>query len=201
MRGMFLGATAFNDDISKWDVSSMQNMFGMFDDAVLFNGDISKWDVSRVTDMEGMFSGATAFKQTLCGAAWVHSTATKTYMFEGSSGSISPTVCATHESVSSVTPIIVATSQYVSRRPIPERELIVRTPTTTSVSTPVVTSAIGIMITCSKCGTFNKSGKVSCCAPGGSWFKSCGGSGNRNADHTWSAGVKACTCKLHTDTM
>jgi surface protein len=93
MDGMFCRATAFNGDISKWDVSSVEDMHGMFNAATSFTGDISKWDVSSVKDMDGMFNGATAFTQKLCTAAWVHSKAIKRLMFEGTSGSISPTVC------------------------------------------------------------------------------------------------------------
>ena len=90
---MFLSATAFNGDISGWDMRSVQNMFGMFYAATQFNGDISSWnvsncvimrrmfdrassfnqdlsswDVTKVADMESMFSSATAFNQDLC--AW-----------------------------------------------------------------------------------------------------------------------------------
>ena len=93
MSSMFLDATSFNSEISKWDVSSVTDMSGMFANAALFDGDISKWDVSRVTNMTDMCLGATSFKQQLCGAAWVHSKATKDNMFVGSSGSISRTAC------------------------------------------------------------------------------------------------------------
>ena len=65
----------------------------MFVSATSFNGDISKWDVSRVTDMDTMFKDAAAFEQKLCGVDWVQSKATKTSMFEGSQGSISRERC------------------------------------------------------------------------------------------------------------
>ena len=45
---------------------------------------------------------------------------------------------------------------------------------------------------CSKCAATKKSGRLSCCAPGGAWFKNCGTSGNSNADHTWVEGMQAC---------
>ena len=45
---------------------------------------------------------------------------------------------------------------------------------------------------CPKCAAIKKSGKLSCCAPGGAWFKSCGTGGNSNTDHTWLEGVQAC---------
>ncbi|MCI6437239.1 BspA family leucine-rich repeat surface protein [Fibrobacter sp.] len=44
----------FNGDISRWDVSNVENMFGLFSHS-RFNGDISKWDVSNVTSMRSMF--------------------------------------------------------------------------------------------------------------------------------------------------
>ena len=44
----------FNQNISNWDVSNVTNMSWMFE-VSNFNGDISKWDVSNVTNMEGMF--------------------------------------------------------------------------------------------------------------------------------------------------
>ena len=65
MSGMFRDASAFNGDISGWDVSSVTDMSGMFRDASAFNGDISGWDVSSVTDMSWMFGEATSFNQPL----------------------------------------------------------------------------------------------------------------------------------------
>ncbi|MFC3197150.1 BspA family leucine-rich repeat surface protein [Parapedobacter deserti] len=67
MTGMFSSAIAFNSDISGWDVSSVTDMFSMFNNATAFNGDIAGWDVSNVTDMSAMFLGATAFDQSLAG--------------------------------------------------------------------------------------------------------------------------------------
>merc|ERR1712032_928668 len=121
MGDMFQNAAAFNGDISKWDVSSVSDMSSMFSKAESFNGDISNWDVSRVTNMDRMFFYAASFKQKLCGAAWVDSDAAKTHTFVGTSGSISQTVCE-----SAPTPVTtLPTRQSVSRRPLPERELIV----------------------------------------------------------------------------
>ena len=45
---------------------------------------------------------------------------------------------------------------------------------------------------CVKCGTTKKSGKHSCCARGGTWFKTCGDAGGTNFDHTWAEGIQAC---------
>ena len=46
--------------------------------------------------------------------------------------------------------------------------------------------------TCSKCGTAKRSGKRSCCARGGAWFKNCGDVGKTQFDHTWVEGIQAC---------
>ena len=45
---------------------------------------------------------------------------------------------------------------------------------------------------CLKCGTTQKSGKLSCCARGGAWFKKCGDAGDTEFDHTWVEGMQAC---------
>jgi hypothetical protein len=45
---------------------------------------------------------------------------------------------------------------------------------------------------CPKCGSIKKSGKLSCCARGGAWFKNCGDAGDPHFDHTWVEGIQAC---------
>merc|ERR1719201_1105437 len=93
MGAMFSGASTFNQDLSKWDVSKVTAMWFMFNRASAFNQDLSMWDVSAVTVMLSMFRDASAFKRELCGSAWVQSKADKRDMFEGSPGSIASTVC------------------------------------------------------------------------------------------------------------
>lgn len=44
----------FNGDISRWDVSNVENMSRMFYQS-RFNGDISHWDMSNVANMASMF--------------------------------------------------------------------------------------------------------------------------------------------------
>lgn len=65
MYGMFYGASLFNQDISKWNVGNVRNMSIMFYKASSFNQDISTWDIRNVEDMENMFRGATTFNQNL----------------------------------------------------------------------------------------------------------------------------------------
>jgi len=43
---MFYQATAFNQDLSAWDVSAVAKMYGMFQKATAFDQDLSAWDVS-----------------------------------------------------------------------------------------------------------------------------------------------------------
>ena len=95
MDQIFYLASAFNQDLSKWDVSAVTNMAFMFSRASTFNQDLSKWDVTAVIDMGSMFYGASAFKRRLCGVAWANSKADKRDMFTDSPGLISSTVCKT----------------------------------------------------------------------------------------------------------
>ena len=85
----FDGATAFTGaGIGCWDVSSVTNMCCMLRDATAFTAPIGDWDVSNVTNMALMLSGATSFNQRL-GGQWATSPADKDNMFnKGCSGSI-----------------------------------------------------------------------------------------------------------------
>ena len=75
--------SAFNGDISKWNVSKVTNMSAMFQHKkISFTGDISGWDVSSVTDMENMFQGAVSFNGDI--SEWKVSNVTDmSYMFSG----------------------------------------------------------------------------------------------------------------------
>ena len=88
----FAEAKVFNQPLS-FNTSLVTNMDNMFNGATSFNKPLNKWNVSSVTDMKFMFADANSFQQTLCGAAWVKSKASKTDMFDESPGSISKAVC------------------------------------------------------------------------------------------------------------
>merc|ERR1712224_744320 len=173
MNNMFTFATFFNGNLSQWDVSRAKDMNSMFT-GTKFNGDISKWDASRVTNMDSMFENAGLFNQELCGAAWVYSRASKKDMFERSSGSIAQNMCSS------------PSQRWLARWKKTS------TSTTASLTISGVTSVSARMVICSKCAIFKKSGRVSCCAPGGAWYHNCGDGGDSNTGYSWFEGVRAC---------
>ena len=63
--------------------------------------------------------------------------------------------------------------------------------TSVCISIPV-SMATRIPPACPKCAAIKKSGKLSCCAPGGAWFNNCDTSGNSNTEYTWVEGIQAC---------
>jgi uncharacterized repeat protein (TIGR02543 family) len=80
MSELFLNESAFNEDVTHWDVSSVTDMSSMFTNSN-FNMDIGDWDVSSVTDMSSMFEGASSFNQEI--GAWdVSSVTNMSSMFE-----------------------------------------------------------------------------------------------------------------------
>ena len=67
MSWMFYRAYEFNQPIGDWDVSNVKNMYCMFASAESFNQPIGDWDVSNVTSMNGMFWEAKSFNQPIGG--------------------------------------------------------------------------------------------------------------------------------------
>jgi surface protein len=73
MSMQFAGASAFNQDLSDWDLSSVEDMSGMFMNASSYNRDCFAWNVSNVVNFASMFEGATMFDQEM--NAWAPSSA------------------------------------------------------------------------------------------------------------------------------
>ena len=74
------------------------------------------------------------------------------------------------------------------------RHLLMSTSPPMAIGTPITTN-IAVESSsdgCRKCGIIKKSGKRSCCARGGAWFKNCGDAGDPTKDHTWADGMEAC---------
>ena len=64
-------------------------------------------------------------------------------------------------------------------------------PLTSSHYTPPATTTI-IGLVCPQCGITKRSGKLSCCGRGGSWFGNCGAAGTAKLRYKWSDGIQAC---------
>ena len=75
----------------------------MFSRATAFNADLSDWDVSSVKNMDMMFFGAKSFERVLCSRAWLDSQAEKFRMFAASPGSISTECASTTQSTITTT--------------------------------------------------------------------------------------------------
>ncbi|QNI21147.1 hypothetical protein [Vibrio phage vB_pir03] len=65
--GVFRDASAFNQDISLWNVSGVQSFAFAFAGATSFNQNVSGWTTAAATNMQATFQGATSFNQPLAG--------------------------------------------------------------------------------------------------------------------------------------
>jgi len=82
MSRLFENCLHFNQDISSWDVSNVNNMSHLFENCLHFNQDISSWDVSNVTDMNNLFENCLHFNQDI--SSWDVSNVTSMQgMFKG----------------------------------------------------------------------------------------------------------------------
>jgi len=66
LEGMFEGAKVFDQDITDWDVTSVEKFDNMFKGALAFNQDIKDWAVTAGTGYTDMFNGASSFVRNLC---------------------------------------------------------------------------------------------------------------------------------------
>ena len=83
-----------------------------------------------------------------------------------------PTHSNTHFAILSIHQAALATKTTIS----PQKAIAAKT--TARLRDPFV---------CAKCGT-NKNGKLSCCFPGGAWYKNCG----TGRDYSWTEGFAVC---------
>jgi hypothetical protein len=75
---MFSGATAFNQDITSWDMWRLDNMNNMFNGATAFNQDISIWNIQNPS-MTDMFYNATAMHAAYSGTTGFGDTPTQDF--------------------------------------------------------------------------------------------------------------------------
>ena len=83
MSEMFCGCENFNCDLSSWNVSNVIDMHGMFYRCKNFNCDLSKWDVGKVNNMNCMFIYCENFNCDLSKWNIRNISNTNNYMFEG----------------------------------------------------------------------------------------------------------------------
>eukprot|EP00961_Rhodomonas_salina_P024747 333188-Rhodomonas_salina.1 len=65
---MFKGATAFDQDLDKWNTGSVTDIRYAFFGATVFNSNISTWDVSQANSLHATFASASLFNQPI--GAW-----------------------------------------------------------------------------------------------------------------------------------
>lgn len=64
LEGMFYRAQGFNQDLSGWDTSNVENMSRLFSE-MTFNGTLNTWDMSKVKTIYGMFGANWRFNKPL----------------------------------------------------------------------------------------------------------------------------------------
>merc|ERR1712185_211216 len=63
MNSMFCIATAFNGDLSGWNVSNVTDMGGMFQDASSYNHSLRNWSISASAKKFEMLKGANSLQK------------------------------------------------------------------------------------------------------------------------------------------
>jgi surface protein len=62
---LFWGCHLFQSDLSNWDTEHATNLSHMFNGCTSFQSDISRWNVANATNLSHMFDGCTAFQSNV----------------------------------------------------------------------------------------------------------------------------------------
>jgi len=82
----FIDQHEFDQVISEWDVSLSTSFHSTFQSATKFNQDLSSWDVTLGTTLRSMFGGALAFNQCLDWSKSIKQGANTHFMFQETAG-------------------------------------------------------------------------------------------------------------------
>ena len=107
---------------------------------------------------------------------------------------ITTTTAATTKTSTTVTTAVVTTTTLTTRTTATATNAAITTiaAATTTATKQISTATTTHSMTCPKCGTNKVSGRVSCCFPGGSWFRNCGDVSGSNMKHSWTEGFAVC---------
>lgn len=86
LAAMFKGASAFNGNVSGWNVSNVSDFSEMFYNATSFNQSLSGWDIQNAANMDGMLVNTTAMSRTNYDntyTAWANLTSPPTDVYIG----------------------------------------------------------------------------------------------------------------------
>jgi len=78
--------------VGSWNKSQVTDMYAMFLGASAFNQDVGSWNTSQVQYMDYMFYGASAFNQNLCQwrFAFPYSSAANIFLSSGCTNKATP---------------------------------------------------------------------------------------------------------------
>jgi surface protein len=62
MKFMFYHANIFNNDISNWNITNVNDLSRMFCNTNDFNQNLTKWNISKNTNISGMFKNSSIQK-------------------------------------------------------------------------------------------------------------------------------------------
>ena len=102
MSEMFMDTERFNQNLTNWQTSSLENVERMFKNTQSFNSDVNNFQLSKVTKLNSMFQGAASFNKPI--NKWdVSNVVTMDSMFENAKSfnqdlnSWGESICASYE--------------------------------------------------------------------------------------------------------